>query len=480
MMSHSLFALLLSVLVAFVVKAVDVEDGVLVLTDANFDNVLAENDKILVEFYAPWCGHCKSLAPEYAKAAQQLAGEPVALAKVDATENNGLAQKYEIQGFPTLKYFSSGKASEYNGGRTAADIVAWLKKRSGPAAMTVTSAEVLEELKESHDAFVIGVFDDVAGPAAKAFLSAAGGDEENFYAISSSAEIRNALSVSGDAVVVLKDFDDKRNDFAMSASTTSDDVSGFVSANVVPLVNEYSKEKAKKIFGSPVKVHGLFFTDRDADHHQPTLDTITTTASGFKGKVLFVNIPGSEQGIMDYFSLSAADLPIFILADMGTKGGMKKFPFSGAITSDGITNFITDFQNGNLKPTLKSEEPSDADTAEDVIVLKGKSFQNIVMDNTKDVMVEFYAPWCGHCKKLSPIYDELAANFKGNDNIVIAKMDSTANEIDVAGVAVEGFPTLYFFKGDDKSHPQKYEGGRDLESLQAFIETNASNANDEL
>lgn len=479
-MSHSLFALLLSLLVVFVVRAIDVEEGVLVLTDGNFDEALAANDKILVEFYAPWCGHCKSLAPEYAKAAQQLAGEPVALAKVDATENNGLAQKYEVQGFPTLKFFNGGKASEYNGGRTAGDIVSWLKKKSGPAAMTVSSAEVLEELKEAHDAFVIGVFDDVAGAAANAFLSAASGDEDNFYAISSAAEIRSTLSVSGDAVVVLKEFDDKRNDFAISASSTATDISDFVSANVVPLVNEYSREKAKKIFGSPIKLHGLFFTDRDADHHKPTVDTITETANSFKGKVLFVNIPHSEQGIMDYFSLTEADLPIFILADMGSKGGMKKFPFTGALESAGISSFISDFQSGNLKPTLKSEEPDASDTAEDVVVLKGKSFHSHVVDNSKDVMVEFYAPWCGHCKKLAPIFDELGANFKGNDNIVIAKMDSTANEIDIAGVAVEGFPTLYFFKGNDKSSPQKYEGGRDLEALTAFIESNASNLSDEL
>jgi len=92
-------SLVISVLV-FLEAKVDIvqaqDDDVVVLTDDSFEDFITNNQFVLVEFYAPWCGHCKNLAPEYAKAATELLkSDPVVyLAKVDATENSKLSQRY--------------------------------------------------------------------------------------------------------------------------------------------------------------------------------------------------------------------------------------------------------------------------------------------------------------------------------------------------------------------------------------------------
>lgn len=121
---------------------------VIELTDSNFESTVLKSDDIwLVEFYAPWCGHCKNLAPEWAKAATELKGK-VKLGALDATVHQQMAQRYGIQGFPTIKYFGPGdksNAADYDGGRTASDIVTWSLNKFNENAPAPELVELVEQ-----------------------------------------------------------------------------------------------------------------------------------------------------------------------------------------------------------------------------------------------------------------------------------------------------------------------------------------------
>ncbi|EFX01396.1 disulfide isomerase [Grosmannia clavigera kw1407] len=103
-----------------------------------------------------------------------------------------------------------------------------------------------------------------------------------------------------------------------------------------------------------------------------------------------------------------------------------------------------------------------------VLDLLPSNFDSLVIDSGKPTLVEFFAPWCGHCKNLAPIYEDLADTFAFSDKVQIAKVDADAERSLGQRFGVQGFPTLKFFDGKSKE-PVDYNSGRDLDSLSAFI-----------
>merc|ERR1712117_104285 len=427
--------LVLAVFGALAQAEITKEEGVLVLTEGNFQEAVDGNEFVLIEFYAPWCGHCKALAPEYAKAAGILAEKdsPIKLAKVDATEESTVAEKFEVRGYPTLKFFKNGKALEYGGGRTADTIVNWVEKKTGPRA--------------------------------KAFLSAASSMDDVAFGITGDEALCSEYGVSAEGVVIVKTFDEGKA--TLTEDLTEENIASFISSESLPLVIDFNHETAQKIFSGEVKSHFLMFSSAKADDHAEKLEKLRGFAKTNKGKMLFVTINTDEEDhkrILEFFGITEAELPTYRAIKLGED--MSKFkPEDDAF--ENAEQFVADFLEGKLKQHLMSQEiPEDWDK-EGVKVLVGKNFQEVALNAEKDVLVEFYAPWCGHCKQLVPIWDELGEKYKDHETIVIAKMDSTANELEE--VKVQGFPTIKLFK-KGTNEIVDYNGDRTVEGFSKFLE----------
>jgi len=443
------------------------EENVVVGTTGNWEKVVTPEANVLVEFYAPWCGHCQSLAPEYAKAAGKLKEikSDIKLVKVDATIETKLSEKFGVQGFPTLKFFKKGSPMEYGGGRTSEEIITWLNKKTGPPAKVLEKAEEVKAFIDPKEVAVVGFFADKESELAAAFIKAADGLDDIEFAITT-PEASGEYEVKEDKIVVFKKFDDLRADYEGAADAAA--ITKFVRGESLALVTEFSDEAAPKIFGGDIKSHLLMFLSKKADDFKDTLARFSSVAKGFKGQVLFVYIDvdvEDNQRVLEFFALKPADCPTLRLIKL--EGDMTKFvPEKKDLDEETMKSFVQSFIDGKLKPHLMTEEvPEDWDK-NPVKVLVGKNFKEVAMDSGKNVLVEFYAPWCGHCKQLAPIWDKLGEHYKDSEMIIVAKMDSTANEVEE--VKVQSFPTIKYFS---KGEVVDYKGGRTFDDFVKFLDS---------
>lgn len=459
----------LSVLAASV--EIPEEDDVLVLDGKTFEEAIKSNPFILVEFYAPWCGHCKQFAPEYSAAAKQLkqANPPVPLAKIDATAEYKLAEEHGVRGYPTIRLFVDGKDQEYTGGRTEQSVVTWVTKKVGPPAVSLADVAAAEAFEKGNSLAVIGLFDEATSRAA--FETAARQLEDVMFAYTTAAPVIARYNLQAPAVRMLFPHDERAANFEGDVQN-ADELEKFVTSYRHPLVTPFSGETAPELFGDGRTILFLF---RDNDDKGKKAEQEVRKAAPSFGRRLLVSIAGSsepmDQRLMDYVSVEPEELPTVRLV-ASPMASMTKYRLEGGdVTEAAVVGFVREYEAGRLKPHLKSEAPP-ASQPGPVVTVVGSTFQTIVKDPSKDVLVEFYAPWCGHCKKLEPVYREVAKKLEAVGTITLAKMDATAN--DVEGVDIEGFPTIKLWRADSKDNPVDYDGDRDVDSFLAWLEEKAT------
>ncbi|KAF8760307.1 Disulfide isomerase [Rhizoctonia solani] len=451
------------------VSASDVLD----LNNDTFKTTVDGEELILVEFFAPWCGHCKALAPQYEEAATTLKAAGIKLAKVDCTENSDLCQANGVGGYPTLKVFRHGKDKEYSGPRKADGIVSYMKKQALPALSSVTGETHSKFIKDDK-VVVVAYVDSDSDDLAKAIKAAAEDHRDDYlFGLATDAAAIKEAGVTAPALVVYKV---SRVDLPAASvkSATSESLVSFIKENSVPLLDEISGENYANYAQSGIPLAYLFLDPTESNKDAKVAE-FTSVAKKFKGKINFVWIDAikyAEHG--KALNLLEAKWPAFVIDDMANS---LKYPHdqSGELTPASVTTLVESYLSGSLKPLLKSEAVPESNDGP-VFTLVGSQFEDVIFDDSKDVLAEFYAPWCGHCKRLAPIYDQLGEQYADQkDKLTILKMDATTNDLPAsAGFKIAGFPTIKFKPAGSKTFVD-YEGDRSLESLTEFIQTNAKN-----
>jgi protein disulfide-isomerase A1 len=217
----------------------------------------------------------QELAPEYEKAAAILAnGESkIRLGKVDATVEEVVAAKFQVDGFPTLKFFRDGVPSEYGGPRQAQGIADWLVKKTGPQFTVANSKAELDLVLEEKGILAVGFFADPESEAAEVFKEVAAGQDDVDFFIISSAAVMAEYHRTDSSILVLKTFDDTEVHFA--ETLTKENLQKFIEKSARPLVTEFTQENAAKIFGSGIMHHFLLLSGKKEPEFGSSMDNVS-------------------------------------------------------------------------------------------------------------------------------------------------------------------------------------------------------------
>ncbi|KPM34187.1 Protein disulfide-isomerase [Neonectria ditissima] len=467
-MLHKRIACGLMAALAAVASAAE-ESDVHQLTQATFDEFVKENPLVLAEFFAPWCGHCKALAPEYEEAATTLKEKNIKLAKIDCTEEADLCKSYGVEGYPTLKVFRGlDNNTPYTGQRKAPGITSYMIKQSLPAVSILTK-DTLEEFKTADKVVVVAYLAADDKTANQTFTTLAEGLRDTYlFGGVNDAEIAEAEGVKAPAVVVYKGFDEGKTIFTGEEFSESALTSFIVSA-ATPLVGEVGPETYSGYMASGIPLAYIFA--ETAEEREELGKAFKPIAEKYKGKLNVATIDAKNFGAhAGNLNLKTDKFPSFAIQEIAKN---QKFPFDQekAITFENVAPFVDDFVAGKLEPSIKSE-PIPETQEGPVTIVVAKNYNDVVLDDEKDVLIEFYAPWCGHCKALAPKYDDLASQFAASsfkDKVVIAKVDATLNDVPDE---IQGFPTIKLYPAGAKDAPITYSGSRTIEDLAEFVKEN--------
>jgi protein disulfide isomerase family A protein 3 len=455
---------------------------VIELKDSDFESRIGSYDIALVEFYAPWCGHCKRLAPEYEKAATALKNDdlPVALVKVDCTAETKTCGKYGVNGYPTLKIFKSGEFSaEYNGPREADGIVKYMRTKAGPSSRELKTVAEIEKFLDHVDQSIIGFFKSTDSDLAKEFLKTADQLAEKYrFAHTTSAELLTKFKHQDEIVI----FQAPRLQIKLEATekvysgpAQLNKIKQFIQDEYHGLVGHRTLTNQDQFKRPLVVVAYKVDYLKDVKGSNYVRNRVFKVAQKLRDEKIDVTfaISNSEEFRHELEEFGHTQVNPDGKYVIGRGRNEEKYKFEGEYTPENLEQFARDLVAGRLEVHLKSE-PIPTENPDAVRTVVAKNFDEIVNDDSKDVLIEFYAPWCGHCKSLAPKYEELAKKLKNEDDIIIAKMDATANDVPPT-YDVKGFPTIYFAPKNAKNSPRKYEAGREVDDFIKYLAKEATN-----
>ena len=441
------------------------EDGVVILTNDNFDHLVTPNKDAFVFFSVRWCVHCQTLAPHFSALARRIKfeGKNVLIAKVDCVAEKELASKLRIRGYPGLKYFSKNSVVDYKGGRTEREMVEWLESRTVPKAKFFEQVRELDKF-DSLNLIVIYFILELNQSAIEKFENLAASYEYITFIYTHDSQILNKYKSEDPYVfVVQRGFDEGAVILSSKNELSTKEMKDFFERHRYKLVMDFDHEAVERIFQNQLSAI-IVFKDQNEFESLPILQKIAEKKRG--SLVVSTASTKSEFGqkAAKLFNLKENVTEAIRIIDFKNGKFLKFKCYSEKISE--IEECIQDFEEQTLERVIRSD-PIPETNNEYVRTIVGFTFNHQVIDSNEHVLLLIDAPWCESCKQLKPIFFKLAKQLQISNRLVFATMDGTSNE--VPSIELKEFPTILLFKRVHKDEPILYKGKNTLVGLMEFV-----------
>ncbi|CCW70112.1 unnamed protein product [Phytomonas sp. Hart1] len=446
------------VLLAVVLLLKSVSAEVVVLTSENINGTIGKDGLTFVKFYAPWCGHCQKAAPEFSKASDILK-DTATFAELNCDDEKETCARFEIDGFPKFMIFQKGvKVSDYDGPRTASAMANFAKAYLAPDTTSVNSNEEFENAKNENPKICLIKTKSNETDLAKSIGEIILKYKSTFHFVLVTDE-KVSPDDSMESITVYRKDDDKEvfdGDLNSEALINFLDKAsimfiGSLTPETIPLYSKLARDK----------VGILLLGQEKTEEH---VADIRSVAKKYRNDIIFIGVESETNEVSRNIGLpSDTVFPAFVIT---SQSSIYAHPTDIQANSRTIGDFIEKHLKGEVNPLIRSQPIPKEPTKDGLTTLVGKTLDSYLKEG-KDMLIYIYAPSCGHCQKFHPVYDEFAKAY-GSDDLIIGKIDATANDFNRTLFNVTGYPTVCFIPAKS-NEAIYYNGDRTVDDLASFV-----------
>ena len=434
---------LLSIISLSASDLVESSAGVWTLDASNLSEALSSQNGILIEFYSPNCGHCKTLAPEILMAGEFLKSEGLYLGQINTLENDDLSEKYRINSIPSFFYFQNGLAIRFHGHfQSAQDIISWIgARRKFPLRMVENEIDILAVKSVKMGAIYVGAAED---PLRDQFDRACTSMTDIVFAVRNSPEELLEANYTSPIVVFYSNL--QVNTFVLTESYS--DLVQFLETHRPPKVYEWNEHTMDLIMTHKTPALVLLVDSDKAKDYLGLLEALSEKYSQ-QLQILFTHADladNSTDGIRGALGFSREAQPRAVIVKKDEK--ILKYLADG-LRAEELEEFIEKWRMGEVRPFFRSEPVEEPPRYErKVRKIVGKNFREVVEDESKDVAVVFYKEGNQESITLMALVERVAFEMKKVTDLEFCKMEVERNEVE--GLQLNGIPAFTVYSKNNK------------------------------